>query len=99
MTMKTKVCLTKCTSYEFSLVYESVKKTVDLLGGINHFVKPGEKILIKPNLLGAREPEPLRYNTSNYSEVNCQAGKRGRRDTSHRRQPGRRGKGYTARVG
>ena len=28
-----------------------VQKTLDLLGGINKFIKPGEKILLKPNLV------------------------------------------------
>jgi uncharacterized protein (DUF362 family)/Pyruvate/2-oxoacid:ferredoxin oxidoreductase delta subunit len=35
----------------------SVRRTVNLVGGISAFVKPGERILIKPNLLKARPPE------------------------------------------
>jgi len=34
-----------------------VKKAVDLLGGMQSFIKRGEKVLIKPNLLKARPPE------------------------------------------
>lgn len=55
--MKPKVSLVKCETYEQDAVASSVKKSIDLIGGIKKFVKPGEKILIKPNLLGARQPE------------------------------------------
>jgi len=34
-----------------------VKQAVDLLGGMHTFVKPGERVLIKPNLLKGKEPE------------------------------------------
>ena len=34
-----------------------MRKAVDLLGGIRLFVKPGERVLIKPNLLKAKPPE------------------------------------------
>lgn len=54
---KPKVSLIKCDSYETEQVYAAVKRCVDLLGGIKAFVKPGERILLKPNLLSAREPE------------------------------------------
>lgn len=51
--MSPKVSIETCNKYEDSEVYNAVKKTVDLLGGIDSFVKKGEKILIKPNLLSA----------------------------------------------
>jgi uncharacterized protein (DUF362 family)/Pyruvate/2-oxoacid:ferredoxin oxidoreductase delta subunit len=35
----------------------AVQEAVDLLGGIRAFVKPGERVLIKPNLLKAHCPE------------------------------------------
>ena len=53
----TKVALVKCPSYDTDKVFDSVKRAVDLLGGIEAFVKPGTKILVKPNLLSARLPE------------------------------------------
>ena len=52
-----KVSLIKCPSYDRDKVSESVKRAVDLLGGIEAFVKPGTKVLVKPNLLSARLPE------------------------------------------
>jgi uncharacterized protein (DUF362 family) len=35
---------------------EAVNKAIDLLGGIKRFVKPGEKVLIKPNVAFASPP-------------------------------------------
>lgn len=48
---KIKVSLVKCGSYDAEQVQAAVKKAVDLLGGIENFVKPGERVLIKPNQL------------------------------------------------
>jgi uncharacterized protein (DUF362 family)/Pyruvate/2-oxoacid:ferredoxin oxidoreductase delta subunit len=33
-----------------------VRKAVDLLGTISRFVRPGQRVLLKPNLLSARDP-------------------------------------------
>lgn len=52
-----KVSLIRCESYDQSKVFEAVKKSIDLLGGIGEFVKPGMKVLLKPNLLSPRPPE------------------------------------------
>lgn len=51
----TKISLLKCTDY--NLANSAVKEAVNLLGGISAFVKPGEKILIKPNLLSIKSPD------------------------------------------
>lgn len=51
----TKISLLKCIDY--SLANSAVKETVNLLGGISSFVKSGEKILIKPNLLSPKTPD------------------------------------------
>ncbi|MDR1696133.1 MAG: DUF362 domain-containing protein [Endomicrobium sp.] len=50
-----KISLIKCDDY--NKANPAVKETVKLIGGISHFVKPGEKILIKPNLLSPKDPE------------------------------------------
>jgi uncharacterized protein (DUF362 family)/NAD-dependent dihydropyrimidine dehydrogenase PreA subunit len=52
-----KISLIKCTSYDTNEVAAAVDKAIGLIGGMNEFIKPGEKILIKPNMLGARQPE------------------------------------------
>jgi uncharacterized protein (DUF362 family)/Pyruvate/2-oxoacid:ferredoxin oxidoreductase delta subunit len=52
-----KVSIVRCEDYERENVYNAVKRSVDLLGGIGSFVKTGMSVLIKPNLLSARIPE------------------------------------------
>ncbi|MBI5235153.1 MAG: DUF362 domain-containing protein [Deltaproteobacteria bacterium] len=53
--MLTKVSITRCPDYEKAALKRTLEEAVGLLGGIRSFVKPGEKILIKPNLLAAKE--------------------------------------------
>jgi uncharacterized protein (DUF362 family)/NAD-dependent dihydropyrimidine dehydrogenase PreA subunit len=53
---KSKVALIRCNEYDNELVYNAVKKGMDLLGGIAAFVKPGEKIVMKPNVLLGMDP-------------------------------------------
>ncbi|MFH1397620.1 MAG: DUF362 domain-containing protein [Candidatus Omnitrophota bacterium] len=55
--MNSKVSIARCNSYESSLVCDAVRKSIDLLGGINNFIRPGSKVLVKPNLLSANVPE------------------------------------------
>ena len=51
------VSLVKCASYDDRAVMASVKRAVDLIGGIRRFAKKGEKILLKPNILYGKPPE------------------------------------------
>jgi uncharacterized protein (DUF362 family)/Pyruvate/2-oxoacid:ferredoxin oxidoreductase delta subunit len=53
----TDISIVRCADYERERTYASVKRAVDLLGGMRAFVKPGDRVLIKPNLLKARPPE------------------------------------------
>lgn len=50
------VALIRCESYDQTRVYEAVKRGLMLLGGSDRIVKPGETILLKPNLLVAEPP-------------------------------------------
>ncbi len=52
-----KVSIVRCADYDTTRVAESVKAAVDQAGGMNNFVKPGMKVLLKPNLLSPRAPE------------------------------------------
>ena len=52
-----KISISRCGSYDTGKVFDAVKRSVDLIGGIEAFVKPGMKVLLKPNLLSARLPE------------------------------------------
>lgn len=53
------VSIVKCSDYEILKVKESIAKSLDYLGGIKSFVNPGEKILLKVNLLIRRKPEKV----------------------------------------
>jgi len=55
--MKSKVSILRCNSYAPSLVEETTRKAIDLLGGISNFIRPGSSVLVKPNLLMAKGPE------------------------------------------
>lgn len=52
-----KVSISRCPDYNTGKVFDAVKRAVDLVGGIEAFVEPGMKVLVKPNLLSARAPE------------------------------------------
>jgi len=54
---KSKVVVVPCDTYEEEAVYHAVKRGVDALGGISAFVRPEERILVKPNFLLASPPE------------------------------------------
>ncbi len=53
---RSRVALIKCTDYDEEKVFLAVKKGIDLLGGVGQFVKPGEKIVLKPNVLIGIDP-------------------------------------------
>ena len=50
------VALIRCASYDAATVEQAVARGVELLGGVERFVRPGETILLKPNLLMGRDP-------------------------------------------
>lgn len=52
-----KVSIVRCSSYDEKIIKESIENVLKPLGGIEAFIKPGEKVLIKPNLLRAAAPE------------------------------------------
>jgi len=53
---KSKVALIGCDSYDDEQVYEAVGLGIDLIGGLQSFVKPGERIVLKPNVLFGADP-------------------------------------------
>lgn len=52
-----KVVLKRCPAYDPEKVYTSITESIELLGSILSFVKRGEKLLLKPNLLSAKAVE------------------------------------------
>jgi len=53
---KTKVVVIRCDTYVDDQVLKAIQTGLDLLGGISAFVKSGEKIVIKPNILVGTHP-------------------------------------------
>ena len=51
------VSLEKCNSYNQNEVDVAIKKLILNLGGISNFIKKGQKILIKPNIVKGMKPE------------------------------------------
>ncbi|MFH1379540.1 MAG: DUF362 domain-containing protein [bacterium] len=52
-----RVSLASCTNYEVKEVQEALTKLLAPWEGIAHFVKPGNRVLLKPNLLTAMAPD------------------------------------------
>lgn len=52
-----KVSVIKCPDYEYSGVKKSVSKAINLADSLKKHVHEGDKVLLKVNLLQAREPE------------------------------------------
>ncbi|MBC7189818.1 DUF362 domain-containing protein, partial [Candidatus Aerophobetes bacterium] len=55
--MQSKICLLKCENYDEEKVEEVVRESIRLLGGIRSFICPGDRVLLKVNLLSAHPPE------------------------------------------
>lgn len=51
------VSVAACGSYEQKEIESAVRRSVEALGGIDAFVRPGSRVLIKPNLLQGLPPE------------------------------------------
>jgi uncharacterized protein (DUF362 family)/Pyruvate/2-oxoacid:ferredoxin oxidoreductase delta subunit len=51
------VALVRCDDYDPDRVYAALTRGVNLLGGLEQFVKAGERILLKPNILAGDGPE------------------------------------------
>lgn len=57
MKQKSVVALVACDSYDEEAVDAAVQRGIELLGGISSFMKSGEKIVLKPNVLLGTNPE------------------------------------------
>lgn len=51
-----RVAIVKCDSYEEHILEPRVQNLLELLGGLDRFIKPGSKVLLKPNLISAKDP-------------------------------------------
>lgn len=55
-----------CEDYSRDLVARAVSKSIDLIGGVSKFAAPGEKVLVKPNLLRA---SPIEKGVTTHPEI------------------------------
>ena len=53
---KTTVSITKCSSYNLEEVQKAVVECVDAIGALS-IIKPGDNVLIKPNMLQGKSPD------------------------------------------
>jgi uncharacterized protein (DUF362 family)/NAD-dependent dihydropyrimidine dehydrogenase PreA subunit len=51
------VSLAHCSDYDYDKVRSGIKETIKNLGGLETYLKPGEKVLLKVNLLMKKKPE------------------------------------------
>ncbi|MCG2769289.1 MAG: hypothetical protein ABIK79_08720 [Chloroflexota bacterium] len=47
------VYIARCRTYEYQQVLKAVREAIDGLGGIGRFIREGQRVLLKPNLLRA----------------------------------------------
>lgn len=57
--MKAKVAIKHCNSYELHKLECILEEILQLLGGASIFFKPGQRVLVKPNLLTDAKPEDM----------------------------------------
>ena len=55
--MKNAVSIVTCGSYDEADVLKCLRRAIALIGGIEIFVRPGNRVLLKPNLLYGKSPE------------------------------------------
>jgi len=55
--MKSTVSVVKCQTYDEKEVMKAIRQSIDLLGGINTFIKAGNRVLLKSNLIFGKSPE------------------------------------------
>ncbi len=55
--MKSLVSIVRCQSYDEEEVLKGLRRSLDLIGGIENFVRKGSRVLLKPNLLYGKAPE------------------------------------------
>ena len=54
---KIPVSIQRCRTYDPAEVRDALNRVLDHLGGMSSFVSPGDRVLLKPNLLAPKPPE------------------------------------------
>ncbi|MBN1256736.1 MAG: DUF362 domain-containing protein, partial [Planctomycetes bacterium] len=52
-----KVSLARCAEYNPAMLHQAVSEVLQPFGGMENLVRPGDKVLLKPNLVMGRAPE------------------------------------------
>ena len=55
--IKSIVAVKKCNTYKKDQLLKKIQESLDLVGGLKKYIRSAKKILLKPNLLSATEPE------------------------------------------
>jgi uncharacterized protein (DUF362 family)/Pyruvate/2-oxoacid:ferredoxin oxidoreductase delta subunit len=55
--MKSRIAIVRSTTYAYPQVLAGVREVLEPLGGMKSFVKRGDKVLLKPNLLSGKHPD------------------------------------------
>ncbi len=55
--LRSKVSIVRCAAYEPEAVEAALRRNLELIGGIESIVRPGNRVLLKVNLLSPRPPE------------------------------------------
>lgn len=55
--IKTRVAVMQCDIYDVTRLMVKIDEGIALLGGFNHFIRPGMNVLLKVNLIGPMPPE------------------------------------------
>ncbi len=51
------VSVLKCDKYDYELLVNTIEKSFENIGGIEKYIKPGDKVLLKINLLMKKHPD------------------------------------------
>jgi len=57
MMNKSTVAILRCDTYNDEAIYAAIERGINLLGGISNYVRPGEQITLKPNVLIGTDPD------------------------------------------
>jgi uncharacterized protein (DUF362 family) len=54
--LQTTVAITSCDSYDADILCPKIDQLLKLVGGLDKYIQPGQKVLLNPNLLSAKAP-------------------------------------------
>ncbi len=63
---RTAVAAIRCSSYDPRALETALERQFQLLGGLNRFVKPGDRVLIKPNFIA---PKPVSQPAQTHPQI------------------------------